>query len=98
MSVHRYLRAVGFSNIEKREQLQEIIGEVVTKTVLQETRPEMEQSIRQLGHHATKDFVADGNDRLYAELCLDFAKMRVSVYVEKSIRKMSFYMNIIFLI
>ena len=85
MSVHRYLRAVGFSNIEKREQLQEIIGEVVTKTVLQETRPEMEQSIRQLGHHATKDFVADGNDRLY-------------VYVEKSIRKMSFYMNIIFLI
>lgn len=74
MSVHRYLRAVGFSNIEKREQLQEIIGEVVTKTVLQETRPEMEQSIRQLGHHATKDFVADGNDRLYAELCLDFAK------------------------
>ena len=74
MSVHRYLRAVGFSNIEKREQLQEIIGEVVTKTVLQETRPEMEQSICQLGHHATKDFVADGNDRLYAELCLDFAK------------------------
>ena len=46
MAVHRYLRAVGFSNIEKREQLKELIGEVVTKTVLQETRPEMEQNIK----------------------------------------------------
>ena len=74
MAVHRYLRAVGFSNIEKREQLKELIGEVVTKTVLQETRPEMEQNIKEIGRYATKDFVADQEDHLYAELCLDFAK------------------------
>ena len=74
MAVHRYLRAVGFSNIEKREQLKELIGEVVTKTVLQETRPEMEQNIKETGRYATKNFVADQEDHLYAELCLDFAK------------------------
>ena len=74
MAVHRYLRAVGFSNIEKREQLKELIGEVVTKTVLQETRPEMEQNIKEIGRYATKNFVADQEDHLYAELCLDFAK------------------------
>lgn len=72
--MHRYLRAVGFSSIEKREQLQELIGEVVTRTVLQETRPEMEQNIRETGHYATKAFTADGAEGLYAELCLDFAK------------------------
>ena len=33
MAVHRYLRAVGFSNIEKREQLKDLsIGEVVAET------------------------------------------------------------------
>ena len=66
--------------MRKREQLKELIGEVVTKTVLQETRPEMEQNIKEIGRYATKNFVADQEDHLYAELCLDFCKkMQVSV-------------------
>lgn len=72
--MHRYLRAVGFSNIQKREQLQELIGEIVTKTILQEVKPENEQNLKEMGYFAAKDFVADEGDRLYAELSLDFAR------------------------
>ena len=79
MAVHRYLRAVGFSNIEKREQLKELIGEVVTKTVLQETRPEMEQNIKEIGRYATKNFVADQEITYMQNFVLILQKMQVSV-------------------
>ena len=32
--VHRYLRAVGFSKIKKREELQALINEVVEATII----------------------------------------------------------------
>ena len=34
VTVHRYLRSIGFSKIENRQQLQSLINEVVEKTIL----------------------------------------------------------------
>lgn len=65
--MHRYLRAIGFSEIKNREQLQQLIGEVVTKTIV---------NPKELGkkYKATRDFTADEDNKIYAELCLDFAE------------------------
>lgn len=60
--MHRYLRAIGFSKIKKREQLQQLINEVVTKTYVHQE------------NHGYKDFVADEEDQVYGELSLDFGK------------------------
>ena len=32
--MHRYLRAIGFSKVKKREELQALINEVVEQTIL----------------------------------------------------------------
>ena len=60
--MHRFLRAIGFSKITKREELQELINTVVTKSFVH-----MEKN-------AKKDFVADENDRVSAELFYDFSE------------------------
>jgi hypothetical protein len=63
--VHRYLRAIGFSKINKREELQMLINEVVESTIIKKPLP--------FGFIAAKDIAADENDKVYAELSLDFA-------------------------
>lgn len=65
--MHRYLRAIGFSEIKNREQLQQLIGEVVTKTIVKPK--EQEKKFK-----ATRDFTVDEDNKIYAELCLDFAE------------------------
>ncbi len=64
--MHRYLRAVGFSRINSRDELQELINEVVESTIIKRPLPS--------GYIAAKDIAADENDRVYAELSLDFAR------------------------
>jgi hypothetical protein len=63
--VHKYLRAIGFSKINKREELQGLINEVVESTIIKMPLP--------VGYTASKDIAADENDKVYAELSLDFA-------------------------
>jgi hypothetical protein len=63
--VHRYLRAIGFSKINSRDKLQELINEVVESTIIKRPLPK--------GYIAAKDIAADENDKVYAELSLDFA-------------------------
>lgn len=65
--MHRYLRAVGFSEVKNREQLQQLIGEVVTKTVVHSEE-------KTAKYQTTRDFAVDEENKVYAELCLDFAK------------------------
>jgi len=61
--LHRYLRAIGFSKVNKREALQALIDEVV-RTGLSENRIE--------GYISARDITVDKEDRTYAELSLDF--------------------------
>jgi hypothetical protein len=63
--VHKYLRAIGFSKVGNREELQKVINEVVESTIIKRPLP--------IGYSAAKDIAADENDRVYAELSLDFA-------------------------
>ncbi len=67
--MHKYLKAIGFSKIEKRQQLQELINEVVEHTLLRspdETNTEAE------AYTAIRDIAADEKNKVYAELFLDF--------------------------
>lgn len=67
--MHKYLKAIGFSKIEKRQQLQELINEVVEHTLLRspdETNTEAET------YTAIRDIAADEKNKVYAELFLDF--------------------------
>jgi hypothetical protein len=63
--VHKYLRAIGFSKVNKRDELQGLINQVVESTIIKMPLPR--------GIMASKDIAADENDRVYAELSLDFA-------------------------
>jgi hypothetical protein len=63
--VHKYLRAIGFSKVNKRDELQGLINQVVESTIIKMPLPR--------GLSAAKDIAADENDRVYAELSLDFA-------------------------
>lgn len=63
--MHRYLRAIGFSRIKKREELQELIDEVVKSNL-----SKSENQIRD--YFLSRDVTVDGEDRVYAELSLDF--------------------------
>lgn len=60
--MHRFLRAIGFSKINKREELQDVINEVVTNTFVKQTEK------------GKKNFVADTEDRVYAELLYNFSE------------------------
>lgn len=66
--MHRYLRAIGFSNVTKREQLQDLIQEVVVNTISKNQKKKKNKK-----NYASMDFMADDDDQVYAELCLDFA-------------------------
>lgn len=61
--MHRYLRAIGFSKVKKREQLRALIDEVV-KIGLTENKVE--------NYFSSRDITVDQEDRTYAELSLDF--------------------------
>lgn len=73
--MHRYLRAIGFSNVKKREELQKLIHEVVVTAISKNHTKEKEASSKekQKEYWTAMDIVADDEDQLYAELFLDFA-------------------------
>ena len=63
--MHRYLRAIGFSGIKKREELRALIDEVV--------KTNLSKSDNQIGDYvSSRDVAVDDADRAYAELSLDF--------------------------
>ena len=65
--MHRYLRAIGFSGIKKREELRALIDEVVKSTLSKSQNFEGE-------YYAFRDVAVDDQDRAYAELSLDFVR------------------------
>lgn len=73
--MHRYLRAIGFSKVKKREELQELINEVVARTIL---RPDISMTgdadtDKKISEYVSaRDIAADEEDCVYAELSLDF--------------------------
>lgn len=67
--MHRYLRSIGFSKIENRQQLQSLINEVVEKTILHSDK---ENDKKQKKYVCARDIAADERDHVYAELSLDF--------------------------
>lgn len=75
--MHRYLRAIGFSNIKKREQLQKVINEVVVTAISKQHTKEKAISSKVEQEHkkyqSGMDFMADDDEQVYAELYLDFA-------------------------
>lgn len=66
--MHRYLRAIGFSKVKKREELQELINEVVESTILDSDQKKSKEKEYACG----RDITVDDEDRVYAELFLDF--------------------------
>ncbi len=71
--VHRYLRAVGFSKIKKREELQALINEVVEATIINPDKLKYEKdSKKKQDYISVRDIAADEDDIVYAELSLDF--------------------------
>lgn len=74
--MHRYLRAIGFSNIKKREQLQKVINEVVVAAISKKhTKEKAISSVEQENkeYQSGMDFMAADDEQVYAELYLDFA-------------------------
>lgn len=65
--MHRYLRAIGFSGIKKREELRALIDEVVKSTLSKSQNPEGT-------YYAFRDVAVDEQERAYAELSLDFVR------------------------
>lgn len=63
--MHRYLRAIGFSRIKKREELQKLVDEVVRANL---SKPENQIK----DYFLSKDAAVDEEERVYAELSLDF--------------------------
>lgn len=70
ITVHRYLRAIGFSKVRKREELQALINEVVEQTILNPSELNQKEQV----YAYARDIAADENDRVYAELSLDFVR------------------------
>lgn len=70
--MHRYLRAIGFSEVKTRQQLQEIINEVVTKTIVRPIDQSKDKTEQTLFFY--RDFVADSEDHIFAEMCLNFSE------------------------
>ncbi len=68
ITVHRYLRAIGFSKIKKREELQALINEVVEQTILNPSELNQKEQV----YAYARDIAADEDDHVYAELALDF--------------------------
>lgn len=73
--MHRYLRAIGFSKVKKREELQALINEVVEKTILRPDKADKQKNNKKMQEYASaKDIAADEEDHVYAELSLDFVQ------------------------
>lgn len=71
--MHRYLRSIGFSNVKKREELQELINEVVEQTiVVPDKLNKKTNGAKAQEYVSARDIAADEDDRVYAELSLDF--------------------------
>ncbi|MCM1183920.1 MAG: DUF3881 family protein [Roseburia sp.] len=64
------MRAIGFSRVSTREELQELINEVVEDTILSGHR--CDSAEKKKNYMCGRDIAADENDRVYAELFLDF--------------------------
>lgn len=72
--MHRYLRAIGFSKVKKREELQKLIHEVVVTAISKNhTKEEVSSKKKQKKYWSAMDIVADDDEQVYAELYLDFA-------------------------
>lgn len=73
ITVHRYLRAIGFSKIKKRDELQALINEVVERTILDPDKLNKKgDSGKAQDYLSARDIAADEDDCVYAELFLDF--------------------------
>lgn len=71
--MHRYLRAIGFSKVKKRDELQALINEVVEQTILNSNKQNKKDSAKEgQDYMSARDIAADEEDRVYAELSLDF--------------------------
>lgn len=71
--MHRYLRAIGFSKVKKREELQKLIHEVVVTTISKNhTKEEASSKKKQKKYWSGMELVADDDEQVYAELYLDF--------------------------
>lgn len=74
--MHRYLRAIGFSKVRKREELDKLINEVVDKTLLQSDQAELpkqkKKRKKKTEYAMSRDVTADEDDRVFAELFLDY--------------------------
>jgi len=71
--VHRYLRAIGFSKLKRREELRALINEVVERTILSPEKMDQKGDGRkEAGYVSARDIAADEDDFVYAELSLDF--------------------------
>lgn len=73
VTVHRYLRAIGFSKVKKRDDLQTLINEVVERTILEPDKLNKKENDRRTQEYTSaRDIAADEEDRVFAELSLDF--------------------------
>lgn len=71
IALHRYLRAIGFSKVNRREELQALINEVVKSTILKSDKSH--DKLKKTPAYASwRDIAADEDDHVYAELSLDF--------------------------
>ena len=60
ITVHRYLRAIGFSKVKKRDELQALISEVVEQTILDPDKlNKKEGGIKEQGYVSARDIAAD---------------------------------------
>ena len=65
-TVHRYLRAIGFSKVKKREELQALINEVVERTILDPDQLNKKTGgSRAQEYMSARDIAADEEDFLY---------------------------------
>ena len=63
--MHKYLRAIGFSEVKKRDALQGLINEVVEKTILRRNKTENGKEKNLEEYTSVRDFAADGACVLY---------------------------------
>lgn len=70
--MHRYLRAIGFSKINKREELQELINEVVEKALLHSEQTKQKKHKKEAEYISSRNIAADEDNRVFAELFLEY--------------------------
>lgn len=68
--MHKYLRAIGFSKVKNREDLQNLINEVVERTLLHPS--DKNKGEKETESIWTRDIGTDEENKIYAELFLDF--------------------------